>query len=50
MSLFLVMSPQERPPFIPEGVVARRKRMDIGEPRKKRVGLLSRVQKAMCVH
>lgn len=38
--LSLVMSPQERPPFIPEGVVARRKRMDIGEPRRKRVGLL----------
>ncbi|KAF3818761.1 hypothetical protein GH733_012178 [Mirounga leonina] len=27
---------KERPPFIPEGVVARRKRMDIGEPRRKR--------------
>uniref|UniRef100_A0A452RHP8 Nucleolar GTP-binding protein 1 n=1 Tax=Ursus americanus TaxID=9643 RepID=A0A452RHP8_URSAM len=26
---------KERPPFIPEGVVARRKRMDIGEPRRK---------------
>ncbi|MEJ1284479.1 GTP binding protein 4 [Cricetulus griseus] len=27
---------KERPPFIPEGVVARRKRMEIVEPRKKR--------------
>ncbi|OBS64506.1 hypothetical protein A6R68_06952 [Neotoma lepida] len=27
---------KERPPFIPEGVVARRKRMEIAEPRKKR--------------
>lgn len=32
------MSPQERPPFIPEGVVARRKRMETGEPPRKRVG------------
>lgn len=29
---------KERPPFIPEGVVARRKRMEIVEPKKKRVG------------
>ncbi|KAM5235725.1 GTP-binding protein 4 isoform 5-T5 [Ctenodactylus gundi] len=27
---------KERPPFIPEGVVARKKRMEIEEPRKKR--------------
>uniref|UniRef100_A0A2K6EYN3 Nucleolar GTP-binding protein 1 n=1 Tax=Propithecus coquereli TaxID=379532 RepID=A0A2K6EYN3_PROCO len=27
---------KERPPFIPEGVVARRKRMEVGEPKKKR--------------
>uniref|UniRef100_A0A671FX82 Nucleolar GTP-binding protein 1 n=1 Tax=Rhinolophus ferrumequinum TaxID=59479 RepID=A0A671FX82_RHIFE len=27
---------KERPPFIPEGVVARRKRMDTGEPQRKR--------------
>ncbi|XP_006874480.1 PREDICTED: nucleolar GTP-binding protein 1 isoform X1 [Chrysochloris asiatica] len=27
---------KERPPFIPAGVVARKKRMEIGEPRKKR--------------
>uniref|UniRef100_A0A9L0RW53 GTP binding protein 4 n=1 Tax=Equus caballus TaxID=9796 RepID=A0A9L0RW53_HORSE len=27
---------QERPPFIPEGVVARKKRMEIGEPKRKR--------------
>ncbi|XP_011379224.1 nucleolar GTP-binding protein 1 [Pteropus vampyrus] len=27
---------KERPPFIPEGVVARRKRMETGEPRRKR--------------
>nr|Q99P77.3 RecName: Full=GTP-binding protein 4; AltName: Full=Chronic renal failure gene protein; AltName: Full=Nucleolar GTP-binding protein 1 [Rattus norvegicus]AAK13446.1 G protein-binding protein CRFG [Rattus norvegicus] len=27
---------KERPPFIPEGVVARRKRMEIAEPKKKR--------------
>uniref|UniRef100_A0A2K6TW39 Nucleolar GTP-binding protein 1 n=1 Tax=Saimiri boliviensis boliviensis TaxID=39432 RepID=A0A2K6TW39_SAIBB len=27
---------KERPPFIPEGVVARRKRMEIEEPKKKR--------------
>uniref|UniRef100_K9J2B3 Nucleolar GTP-binding protein 1 n=1 Tax=Desmodus rotundus TaxID=9430 RepID=K9J2B3_DESRO len=26
---------KERPPFIPEGVVARRKRMEVGEPRRK---------------
>lgn len=34
----LVLSSQERPPFIPEGVVARRRRMETGEPRRKRVG------------
>uniref|UniRef100_A0A8I6A3Y7 GTP binding protein 4 n=3 Tax=Rattus norvegicus TaxID=10116 RepID=A0A8I6A3Y7_RAT len=28
---------KERPPFIPEGVVARRKRMEIAEPKKKRI-------------
>ncbi|XP_019828887.2 GTP-binding protein 4 isoform X2 [Bos indicus] len=27
---------QERPPFIPEGVVARRKRMELGEPKRRR--------------
>uniref|UniRef100_A0A8C8Z4P3 Nucleolar GTP-binding protein 1 n=1 Tax=Prolemur simus TaxID=1328070 RepID=A0A8C8Z4P3_PROSS len=27
---------KERPPFIPEGVVARRKRMEVGEPKRKR--------------
>nr|KAF6431314.1 GTP binding protein 4 [Rousettus aegyptiacus] len=27
---------KERPPFIPEGVVARRRRMETGEPRRKR--------------
>ncbi|XP_021563348.1 nucleolar GTP-binding protein 1 [Carlito syrichta] len=27
---------KERPPFIPEGVVARKKRMDTGEPKKKK--------------
>uniref|UniRef100_A0A8D2H6A2 GTP-binding protein 4 n=1 Tax=Urocitellus parryii TaxID=9999 RepID=A0A8D2H6A2_UROPR len=27
---------KERPPFIPEGVVARKRRMEIGEPKKKR--------------
>uniref|UniRef100_A0A9L0SGX7 Nucleolar GTP-binding protein 1 n=1 Tax=Equus caballus TaxID=9796 RepID=A0A9L0SGX7_HORSE len=27
---------KERPPFIPEGVVARKKRMEIGEPKRKR--------------
>ncbi|KAF4023335.1 hypothetical protein G4228_015430 [Cervus hanglu yarkandensis] len=27
---------KERPPFIPEGVVARRKRMELGEPKRKR--------------
>uniref|UniRef100_A0A3Q2HP98 Nucleolar GTP-binding protein 1 n=1 Tax=Equus caballus TaxID=9796 RepID=A0A3Q2HP98_HORSE len=27
---------EERPPFIPEGVVARKKRMEIGEPKRKR--------------
>ncbi|XP_004854638.1 nucleolar GTP-binding protein 1 isoform X2 [Heterocephalus glaber] len=27
---------KERPPFIPEGVLARKKRMEIGEPKKKR--------------
>lgn len=32
------MFSQERPPFIPEGVVARRKRMELGEPKRKRVG------------
>ncbi|XP_045676105.1 GTP-binding protein 4 [Phyllostomus hastatus] len=26
---------KERPPFIPEGVVARRKRMEVGEPRRR---------------
>lgn len=31
------MSSQERPPFIPEGVVARRKRMELGEPKRRRV-------------
>ena len=32
------MSSQERPPFIPEGVVARRRRMELGEQKRKRVG------------
>nr|XP_031526762.1 nucleolar GTP-binding protein 1 isoform X3 [Vicugna pacos] len=27
---------KERPPFIPEGVVARRRRMELGEPKRKR--------------
>nr|XP_019828888.1 PREDICTED: nucleolar GTP-binding protein 1 isoform X3 [Bos indicus] len=27
---------KERPPFIPEGVVARRKRMELGEPKRRR--------------
>uniref|UniRef100_A0A452F4M4 Nucleolar GTP-binding protein 1 n=1 Tax=Capra hircus TaxID=9925 RepID=A0A452F4M4_CAPHI len=29
---------KERPPFIPEGVVARRKRMELGEPKRRQVG------------
>ena len=32
------MFSQKRPPFIPEGVVARRKRMELGEPKRRRVG------------